>query len=256
MVVRIKGISYIEDLGHIKDGDKHIKSHLLYRSSHLAKITDKGIDKLKRLNIKNVIDLRTDEEVNIKIEKLDKDINYFHIPLLNNEDNPAVTKETRLSVLLNRSKEEGGTRGYMTRFYPLMLVNQKSKAGYRKIFDILLKAEGGVDFHCTQGKDRTGIVLVLLLSALGVNKNTIIREYMAYNRINRFFNFYVTLGMFITKGVKLTRSLRNLLFARHCYIEAAYQYLEKRYQGALNYLKEEIHLNDEEIKLLREKYVM
>ena len=257
MNLKLKGVSYIEDLGHIKVNDKgRIKPHFLYRSAHLAKIDEKGIEKLKKHGITDVIDLRTDEEISIKKEDLGKNINYHHVALLDNEDNPAVTKETRLKVLLDRRAEEGGTKGYMTRFYSFMLANKKAQEGIRKVFDILANAKGGVIFHCTQGKDRTGIVLILLLEALRANKKTIYKEYMAYNRINWFFNFYVTLGMFLANGLKLTRSLRNLLMARKCYIEEAYKYLENNYQNPINYLKNVIHLTDEEIKVLRHKYVL
>lgn len=257
MSLKIKGVSYIEDLGHIKVNEKgRIKPHFLYRSAHLAKIDSKGIEKLKKHNITDVIDLRTDEEVSIKKEDLGKDINYHHVALVANEDNPAVTKETRTKILLDRQKEEGGTKGYMTRFYSFMLANKKMQEGIRKVFDIILKAKGGVIFHCTQGKDRTGIILILLLEVLGANKKTITKEYMAYNRINWFFNFYVTIGMFLANGLKLTRSLRNLLMAMLTYIEEAYRYLEKNYQNPINYLKNEIHLTDEEIKTLRGKYVL
>lgn len=52
-----------------------------------------------------------------------------------------------------------------------------------KIFDILLaNQDGSVLWHCTAGKDRAGFGTALVLSALGVDKNTVIDDYMLSNK--------------------------------------------------------------------------
>jgi protein-tyrosine phosphatase len=49
---------------------------------------------------------------------------------------------------------------------------------YNAFFRILLEAEGPVLFHCSAGKDRTGVAAALLLSALGVERETVIQDYL------------------------------------------------------------------------------
>jgi protein-tyrosine phosphatase len=53
---------------------------------------------------------------------------------------------------------------------------------YTRFFEILLASEGKpVLWHCTQGKDRTGVAAMLLLTALGLEEDTILDEYMRTN---------------------------------------------------------------------------
>lgn len=59
-----------------------------------------------------------------------------------------------------------------------------AQKAYRQFFDILLshqENDGAVLFHCTAGKDRTGMGAVYLLSALGVDGHTIRQDYLATN---------------------------------------------------------------------------
>jgi protein-tyrosine phosphatase len=55
---------------------------------------------------------------------------------------------------------------------------------YRALFDLLLREERlPLLFHCSAGKDRTGFGAALLLTALGVPRETVISDYLATNRI-------------------------------------------------------------------------
>lgn len=60
----------------------------------------------------------------------------------------------------------------------LFLKNQRR---IQEIFKILANAEGGVLFHCTAGKDRTGVIAALLLGICEVSENDIIANYEVTN---------------------------------------------------------------------------
>ena len=79
---QIKNLAYIHDLGGTKTSSgQRIKPHLLYRSAHLSEIDEKAVDRLaNELNIKHVIDLRTDEEVSHRPEdSISSKISYKNI---------------------------------------------------------------------------------------------------------------------------------------------------------------------------------
>ena len=48
---------------------------------------------------------------------------------------------------------------------------------FRAIFRRLLADDGAVMYHCSAGQDRTGVATALILSALGVDRQTILRDY-------------------------------------------------------------------------------
>ena len=54
-----------------------------------------------------------------------------------------------------------------------------AKTQYKKFFEILLDQNNGtILYHCSAGKDRTGVATALLLSALGVDRETVINDYL------------------------------------------------------------------------------
>ena len=259
MKIKIKNLTYIKDLAGIKTSDgKSVKPHLLYRSSNLSGLNAEELNKLYDANIRYVCDFRTEEEHEIKPELVDVDyIAYTHLPVVENPDNPAITKENRLSILKELSKRPGGTKEYMRQFYPLMINSPRAIAGFKEFFSILLRAkeDEAVLFHCTQGKDRTGVVLLLLLSALNVDNWIIINKYMEYNIINWLFRVSVRVAMSLFKSPRLALALENVIGARRIYIQSAIDEINNKYQGVDNYLRNIIGLTDNDIKSLRLKYL-
>ena len=257
---QIKNLAYIHDLGGTKTIDgKMIKPHLLYRSAHLTEINEKDVNRLSNeLNIKHIIDLRTDEEIEHRSEEfVSKQIQYHHIPLLNQEVNPVVTKENRVQVLNDLIAGEGGMIGHITRLYKELVVSKMSIDGYKEIFDLLLNENDNDGFliHCTQGKDRTGLAIALILTALGVSKDRIIKIYLSFNNRARLKRTAYFLGMNIIFSLKQAIALNNTLVARKKYIEVAYQAINDSFGGIDNYIHNVIGLTDNDINKLKNKFL-
>jgi hypothetical protein len=57
---------------------------------------------------------------------------------------------------------------------------------YRSLFDLLLEPDRhALLFHCSAGKDRTGLAAALILTALGASRETVMEDYRATDRIWR-----------------------------------------------------------------------
>jgi protein tyrosine/serine phosphatase len=92
-------------------------------------------------------------------------------------------------------------------------LNDSARTQYRAFFDTLLASSGDpVLFHCSAGKDRTGIATMLLLAALGLDKETIIRDYLL--SAPYVAEKYYPVGYFIAKstgdGMKAQRDSTNV----------------------------------------------
>jgi hypothetical protein len=71
---------------------------------------------------------------------------------------------------------------HFRQLYRYLATSPEAVDAYARFFEILLASEGKpVLWHCTQGKDRTGVGAMLLLSALGLEEETILQEYMRTN---------------------------------------------------------------------------
>ena len=146
----------MRDLGNYptKSGG-YTKNGTFYRSDLPKNMDDEEIEKILKLNISTVIDLRTEEEVNRKPNSLNiKNIDYYNVSLLGDKC-PEFEKDIPI--------------GYMN-----ILSNNETM---RKTFKIILDAKGSVLFNCTAGKDRTGMVAMLLLKLADVYDEDILVDY-------------------------------------------------------------------------------
>jgi len=67
----------------------------------------------------------------------------------------------------------------MTESYPRLLGTFHDQ--YRRVFAELLAGHAPLAFNCAAGKDRTGVAAALLLTALGVPRETVIADYLLTN---------------------------------------------------------------------------
>lgn len=58
---------------------------------------------------------------------------------------------------------------------------------FDKLFKLLLKNDGSVYYHCSAGKDRTGIATFLIMMALDMNEEDAINEYLLSNKYLKNF---------------------------------------------------------------------
>lgn len=257
-IIKFSDVAYLRDLGGLETTDhKHIKYGMLYRSSHLSHTDEVSQKKLvDKLNISKVIDLRSPSELIASPEELISDIDYQTIQILDDNDNPAVTRKTRSAVLKHNMASPGGTKGHLINIYRKLINYERANKEYKLFFEEVLNSNGKpLIYHCTQGKDRTGVASTLLLLALGVDRETIISDYLYYNKVNRRKNIGYSIGMFIAfLSYKKAKALYYLLKAARSYIEAALDEIDKL-GGALNYLVNYIGLNGEEINRLKAIYL-
>ncbi|KAG6832177.1 hypothetical protein H0H92_004908 [Tricholoma furcatifolium] len=187
--VTVDGVINVRDLG-LYTSETHpgqiTRPQVMYRSAELSGITDEGSDKiatgkrqLKALNITKVFDLRSDVEIS-KYKTPQPEISgveILHIPVFRSEDYSPETMAKRYQLYAS-----GKTEAFME-LYSQILDHAGPSFGaiLRHIRD---NPTEGCLFHCTAGKDRTGIIAAILLKLAGVNNTTIANDY-ALTRIGR-----------------------------------------------------------------------
>nr|WP_290771559.1 tyrosine-protein phosphatase [Anaerofustis sp.] len=162
----LEGTNNVRDLGgyycDLGKG-KITKYHKFIRSSGLSYITKKDIDFLISYGVKDVLDLRSQEEAEAMPNKL-KDIEgitYYNIPLSIEDMVADITKEEK-----NFNMQEG----YIKRI--------ESKHIIKGIVEYIAdNINGNFLFHCTAGKDRTGLVASILLGLCKVSRSDIKANY-------------------------------------------------------------------------------
>lgn len=242
------------------DGGR-VKSGLLLRTAKLAEISDKDIKTLvEKYNVGDVVDFRFDMEM---IDQEDKPIgNSAHHQLdvmdLSGFDAESMPDDSTMdfAILVNLMEQIGMTDGSI---YISFLENEKGRKGYGKFFRILLESapDRAVLWHCTSGKDRTGLAAMLILSALGVDEETIISDYILTNTYNQkritalkemlsrqgYDDEFVKKAPLVFEGV-------NESFMRN-----AISHLKSNYGSVNGYIREVLGVNDNDIKDLKKLYL-
>lgn len=224
--ILLDGALNVRDVGGCANtAGKKIRHGKIYRGDNLDQLTLEDIQKLKSLHINLDIDLRSPEEWGRWPDLLSQvqGVRYERIPLISTID-PVDLPNT------------------LTELYIYLL--DHSQKEFAQVFrQILNNAEGVTLFHCSAGKDRTGLVSAMLLLLAGVEEKIVIEDYS-----ESADNLKPMLEKFAEAN---NPALRAFLTARLEDILPFLNRLNEKYGGAEGYMKA-IGLSEEEIEKIRQ----
>lgn len=261
--IKAKKIRNIRDLSQFQTPLGKIKENSFIRSSRLDKTNDKTRNKLfTDYNIKTVIDLRNKIEVEEGNEYvLPNNASYYHIPVLV-KSYFGISHEKKMSKVMSKECKKMNCRNdakeYMVNMYKSIVFEKFSQEQFKKIFELFLaNNNGSFIFHCTGGKDRTGILSLFILTLLGVSKENILNDYSMSDICNKNHN---NLMKFLMHTLLYYRKLKwlliEMLHAKREYMEETILCIEQKYGTISNYLETEIGLTPEKQNKFRELYLV
>ena len=227
----------------------NIKKCSLFRSEQLFNLPIEDRKLLKDVyKIKTVVDLRTIEECQMEKDIEIPGIKNINISVLgSSKKDDADKKETKVVVI------NGITLPDISDYYR-QIVSKDNKESWIKIFNLLLDSDGGVLFHCSAGKDRTGVVIALILTMLGIDKETIYNDYLLTNVDpiipTPYLKFVETLDR--ETGEKFL----DHFSAKKEYLDAAFDEINIEYGSIDNFFLEGCNLNELKMSLLKQKYLL
>ncbi len=244
--VELQGAINFRDLGGYSTNDgRQVKWGKIYRSADISKITDKDLDIISSLNIKMVCDLRGEKEVETAPDRI-----------------PSGTQRILLSA---GSENIGGSASYLKYLKNpqrsdsmIMAIYKRTDhlgKKYKPMFDQLLELETdhALMFHCTAGKDRTGVGAALILYSLGVDQKIIFEDYELTNLYRKEANEKFV-KMLSAQGLS-DDAARNLMAAKPEYLRTAFDAIKKEYGSIDLFLEKEMGLNADKRKTLKSKFL-
>lgn len=217
--VPMEGAPNFRDLGgYVGEGGRRVRWGVVYRSDDLNDLTDGDVGILEGLGIRTVVDFRTGHEAESWPDRVPAGVGgSINIPI----DAGRVMGRFREGDLTVRK-----TMGIMVSVYR-DLVNEHQGA-YRRFFELL--GDGSrlpLLFHCTAGKDRTGFGAAMFLSALGVDRETVMGDYLFSGEcLQRRYR----------EGVDYSEALRPLYGVEPEFLGAAFEVIDHKYGGVEGYL--------------------
>ncbi|XOV87572.1 MAG: tyrosine-protein phosphatase [Pseudomonadota bacterium] len=180
----LEGSINFRDFGGYETTDgRRVAWERLYRCGALSMLTPEAEADFAGLGITVICDLRRDDEAEMNPTPARAPFECrLHIPIAPGS-----------SPMLRESLQRGGAPEEHIRFMVDITreIARNHHAAYRTLFEELLATPGAFLLHCSAGKDRTGFGAALILTALGVDEETVMRDYLLTNEaqcLRRFMN--------------------------------------------------------------------
>lgn len=259
--VKLQGVINCRDLGGMPTQDgRRIKKRRLMRSADLHDATAEDMKQLTHMHdLEYVVDLRADYELGTDPDPLPlmRGIEYVNLPALSDSaigfsgfKHPSQDFKTLRAFTKDPYEIVGG-------LYPKCILGQYGMRAYSRFLNDLLTAKEGASlWHCTQGKDRTGIAAMLVEHSLGVSPENIQRDYLA---TNLFIQPWVDKMSAMMRSNLIFRwlgvDLEAYSYANSAYLNIAFETIRDNYGTINNYLDKALDFGPDKRHLLREMYL-
>jgi protein-tyrosine phosphatase len=243
--VPLQGAINFRDLGGYTTADgHHVKWHMLYRSADISKLTSADLDTLNARHIVYDVDLRGVQESAKAPDKLNAGTDYILCSAGSDSLNAAMFQHLA-------GMQTGGDSMMLVWYKNTAYLTPRYKPFFAKL--IVLPSGDALLFHCTAGKDRTGIAAALVLYALGVPYETIRQDYEAtnyYRAVDNDKSMVSMTSMHIGEPV-----IKAMMSANGMYLDAAFEAIRAQYGSIDRYLAEQLGMNEQAVLTLRAKYL-
>ena len=248
-----ENIQNVRDLGGLRTGHgREIAKGLLFRSANLSGATEADSEKLKHTcHLVKVIDLRTGMEKEQKPDVSMRGVIYVENPIFDVRVIGISHEKTK------QDSQEKMPIPVMEDLYRMMVTNESCRKNLGKAVQIVMThdfSEGSVLWHCTEGKDRCGLLSMVLLGALQVEREVIMEDYLLTNQVNGpKAELYYQQMRKAGKSEAEAAAVKNVFLAKEAYLNAVFEAIEEQYPNMEAFLTEGLEIPWEVIVEFREK---
>ncbi len=246
-------MSLINSVSNFRDvaiGSK-MKNNILFRCAKLSTLNDEDIKKIEDLNPHAIIDFRDPKEINKAPDNLSKDLlkKYVSLPI----------SASTLSRMVDQKNIDGDNKftyeKVMEESYKLYINNHKHV--WKEFIKILLKANNNpIIFHCSAGKDRTGIASFIIQKLCDNPMELIFENYLLSNELLTINAATAEQSTASKKDDQLITEimLDTLSKVKKSYLISGINEIENQFESLENYIIQELGFTDADIKDLKKLY--
>ena len=226
--------------GYVNKDGRIIRYGEFFRSGPLGKLSEEELAYVRSLHIRHVFDFRSDTEISELEDPLLPGAVYHAINALTDSEGKPVDFSPKAIDQADFSDNKGGD------FLEMMYGNLPFTKAYIEMFDVIKKKETPILFHCTAGKDRTGIAAVLILILLGVDEETALDDYELTNdyRTAAIDRFLKKMEALIGNNDELRHALRGVEGVNRENAELSLQRIKDRYGDYETFFKAQYGIDE------------
>ena len=265
MKVIFEGIENARDPGGMKTiGGDTLRKGILLRTGKLENATERDIEKLKEeYSLRTIIDMRMSHERESHPNPGIEGVRDIHLPILD--------ESRMMGVMSFDVKNDSGlpddvfyslklyeATGADRMLYVHMIDNEVGEKGYKEFLRLLADNDKrrGIVWHCSYGKDRTGIGAALFLALLGVSREDILADFEQTNetyaggieQTEEYFSKHMDAGL--AHDVALMARGVN----PEC-MEKLFEFTDREYGSVRDFARERLDVDEDMLQTLRKLYL-
>jgi len=239
--IALQGASNFRDLGgYPGHGGRAVRWRVLFRSDHLARLSTADHQQIQALNIGRSFDFRGERE------SQDQAYQLAHTQRYSLAIEPTLLQSLYAKALAGSPVTADDAIEAMHASYRGYVLQATDR--FAELFTHLLSNDAPLVFHCTAGKDRTGLAAALILSALGVSRADILSDYVLTNALYRH-----DAGGAVSAFSPET--LAVVWRVREAFLESAFKSIDQDYGSMARYLEARLGLNAQAMERLHRLYL-
>jgi protein-tyrosine phosphatase len=262
----LEGAPNARDLGGIRTTEGGtVRPGRVIRSGPICDITERDAEYLRSINLKTVVDFRADQEKTCRMDVRIDGVEYADCPIIDNRtigithelprDSDGLA-EYYVSAAANIN-ERGGGAAMMRTMYANFIRSEFAVEHYRLFLNMLLdNTDGCLLYHCTMGKDRVGAGTAFLLTALGVDRDDIVEDYMyTKTRLDDLSVEMLERCRKYTSDESIISTIYQMDTVDESYIGAVFREMEDECGSAEVYLRDRLGITPERAESLKKIYL-
>lgn len=266
MNILFDNIDNARDLGGIPGvGGRTIRPHRLLRTAHLHNASDADIERLKtEYNLCRIFDFRSMGEFQAVPDREIDGVQHHLLPTIDMRAEQQTGKPIPDEAFLELDRHIVNYSFYpevqkmAANMYPSLICSEFSQLQYAAFLRLIIEApeDGGILWHCAQGKDRTGWGAAFLMFALGVDRETVIADFdesnIAYRPIvNKLNADIVARG----GGEAEMAVIQAFMGVSTPNFISTLDLIDREFGGMTEYLHTILCLTHDDIQLLRRRFL-
>jgi protein-tyrosine phosphatase len=238
--IPLNGASNFRDLGgYVGHEGRTLKWRKIFRSDHLAALDHQDLAQLKALGIARSFDFRGVQESQAQSYQW-PDIQRHSLSI-----EPTVVQRLQAQHLTGKPLTAADALDAMQTTYRDFVRSDSHR--FAQLFEHLLDKPDPLLFHCTAGKDRTGLAAALVLSALGVSEADIWKDYLLTNQLYKRNS---------TGAFTLSPDVLKIVWeVQESFLKASLEVIHHDHGGMHNYLTQTLGLTPAALQKLRATYL-
>lgn len=242
-----------------------VRSHMLLRTAHLHDASDEDVRRLREdYHLRRVFDFRSLGEAEFLPDREVEGSTHHLLPTIDLSAERVTEQPIPQEAFLDLENHIVNYSFYpevqqmAANMYPSLIRSEYSQLQYATFLRLIIETpDGGVLWHCFQGKDRTGWGAAFILSAIGVDREQIIEDFDRSNDayrdlVERLNSEIIARG----GGEQEMDVVQAFMGVSTKNFRSTLDLIDREFGGMQLYLQEQLLLSDDDLRLLRRRYLV